>query len=293
MLLKGIVRLAALAGALAVAPGMLAHAADGSLNGYRPALAANAVTADAARDALASVFNDCGFLAHFKVRGALAEKFRVGEEGFSFTPSDARVYKGPTTFAYADLQEIQIREIPRLLGKEWHIHILPDVQLSNDHDAECPRRLADALFVLRREALGEGQEDAFQAALAEYRAANPKPAFPEGARRFRVQAEFAVEQRRFNDAARLYGEALKLAPWWPEGRFNVALVLAEVKRYPQAIVQMKRFLALEPQHAQARAAQDQIYRWESLAAPASADKGSPRKEETCRSVFGCAQELRR
>lgn len=27
---------------------------------------------------------------------------------------------------------------------------------------------------------------------------------------------------------------------------------------------MKRFLALEPQHPQARAAQDQIYRWERV-----------------------------
>jgi tetratricopeptide (TPR) repeat protein len=236
-----------------------------SLANYRPSASAmQNVNAAAARAALASVFKECGFLAHFRVRGALAERLRVDDEGFSFTPSDARVYKGPTTFAYADLPEIEIRGITRLFGKEWHIHIFSDVQLSHDKDAECPRRLADALFVLRREARGEGSDDGFQAVVAGYRVANPKPAFPEEARRFRVQAEFAVEQKRFGDAVRYYREALTVAPWWPEGRFNLALVLAETKRYPRAIAEMKKFLALEPQHPQARSAQDQIYRWESV-----------------------------
>ncbi|MGQ0544315.1 MAG: tetratricopeptide repeat protein [Betaproteobacteria bacterium] len=126
------------------------------------------------------------------------------------------------------------------------------------------RKFADALFALVQAARSGGGDDSFEAIAAQYRAAGGKPAFPEAARRLRVQAEFAVEQKRFDDAVRYYGEALRVAPWWPEGRFNLALVLAETKRYPRAIAEMQRFLALEPQHPQARAAQDQIYRWESV-----------------------------
>ena len=59
-----------------------------------------------------------------------------------------------------------------------------------------------------------------------------------------------------------YIEALQTAPWWSEGYFNVALLYAELKNIEGAIRNMKRFLLLEPKHAKAREAQDQIYRWE-------------------------------
>jgi tetratricopeptide (TPR) repeat protein len=93
-----------------------------------------------------------------------------------------------------------------------------------------------------------------------------------------VQAEFAFEQKRLQDAARLYAEALKIAPWWPEGRFNRALLLAEVGQYRGAISEMRRYLQLVPDAPGARAAQDRIYRWESAMQTqlASADSAGPR-----------------
>lgn len=42
----------------------------------------------------------------------------------------------------------------------------------------------------------------------------------------------------------------------------VALVLAEVERYAEAIREMKKYLMLAPDAPNARAAQDRIYAWE-------------------------------
>ena len=89
--------------------------------------------------------------------------------------------------------------------------------------------------------------------------------FSEDARKYKVQAEGAVRDKKFNDAANLYGEALKVAPWWPEGHFNRALVLSETGDYDTAMREMKHYLQLAPDAPNARAAQDKIYDWERRA----------------------------
>lgn len=96
-----------------------------------------------------------------------------------------------------------------------------------------------------------------------YRALAVKPELTEEARRFQVQAEFAFEEKRFEDAVAAYAKALKLAPWWPDGHFNRALILAELFSYEEAVREMKRYLQLAPEAADARAARDKIYQWES------------------------------
>lgn len=105
-------------------------------------------------------------------------------------------------------------------------------------------------------------EVSFQAALHTYQAAAVKPELPESARKYKVQADSAVRDKDFAGAVNLYGQALKIAPWWPEGHFNRALVFGEMKEYDVAIIEMNRYLALVPYAANARAAQDKIYDWE-------------------------------
>lgn len=108
-------------------------------------------------------------------------------------------------------------------------------------------------------------EAAFSDVASRYRAADPKPDFPEEARRLRVQAEVMLREKRFVDAADYYGEALLAVPWWPEGRFNRALVLGELRDFGDAVREMRRYLQLVPDAPNARAAQDKIYEWEALA----------------------------
>lgn len=101
----------------------------------------------------------------------------------------------------------------------------------------------------------------FGETVAKYRAAPAKPELPEAARAFRVQAEDAVAQLRLQDAVDRYGKALGLAPWWPEGHFNQALLLGEADCPEEAIAAMERYLALVPEAPDARAARDKVYLW--------------------------------
>jgi tetratricopeptide (TPR) repeat protein len=95
-----------------------------------------------------------------------------------------------------------------------------------------------------------------------YRKAAVKPTLPEDARKFKVQAEAFIRDKQFKKTAEFYGKALSVAPWWPEGRFNRALVLGEAGDYKMAMREMKKYLTLVPDASNARAAQDKIYEWE-------------------------------
>jgi formylglycine-generating enzyme required for sulfatase activity len=125
--------------------------------------------------------------------------------------------------------------------------------------------LTVVLLMFVQPAYADSNNDAFQEVVKQYQAANPKPEMPEMARKFRVQAEFAVQEKRFDKAVELYRKALDMVPWWPEGHYNLALTLAETKKYRDAMNEMTRYLLLTPEAPEARAAQDKIYQWESVA----------------------------
>jgi len=130
-------------------------------------------------------------------------------------------------------------------------------------DFEAGQRAADAIFLLMQDAKNEGLGNLrFEETAKAYRSAAVKPVMSEEVRRYKAQAEGAIEDKRFEEAIDLYGEALKLAPWWPEGHFNRALVLSEIGEFNAAVTEMKRYLKLVPDAADARAAQDRIYDWE-------------------------------
>ncbi|MBI5327090.1 MAG: hypothetical protein HZB80_02190 [Deltaproteobacteria bacterium] len=129
-----------------------------------------------------------------------------------------------------------------------------------------------ALYVLKQNAI-KAEKDAdeeharFSASIADYRKkAASNAAIPEEANRYKVQAEGAVRDKEFYDAADFYAEALKIVPWWSVGHFNRALVLGETGEYEEAIREMKHYLQLVPDAPNVRAAQDKIYDWERLEA---------------------------
>jgi hypothetical protein len=134
-------------------------------------------------------------------------------------------------------------------------------------DRRVARRFLDALLVLKAAAnrVEEEEELSFKDVARAYRAMTTHPVLDENVRRLRVQAEGAINDKDFGDAADLYGQALALAPWWPEGHFNRAVVLSETANFSEAVVEMTRYLALVPEAPDARAAQDKIYDWERKA----------------------------
>lgn len=141
-------------------------------------------------------------------------------------------------------------------------------RLAKEHETAKQAKIAAAIadkqakIAAETDAEEAAYEVAFTRAAANYRAASAKPTLSEDVRKFKVQAEFAVSKKKFGNAVALYKEALDAAPWWPEGRFNRALILGELSRYHDAILEMKRYLTLVPDAPNARAAQDKIYQWE-------------------------------
>jgi len=151
-------------------------------------------------------------------------------------------------------------------GAAW---LFIDAEKSWRVASDTPVRTGAALMALKR-------APAYQLGLADfdeiarpYRDAAVKPVPGEDVRRYQVQAEDAVNEKRFTDAARAYGAALEIAPWWPAGHFDRAIVLGELGRYPQAVREMKMYLMLVPNTPDARKAQDTIYRWEAKAPEAN------------------------
>jgi tetratricopeptide (TPR) repeat protein len=90
-----------------------------------------------------------------------------------------------------------------------------------------------------------------------------KPALSEEARRFAVPAKSAQEEKRYGDAMAFYEQALTIAPWWPEGHFNLALMREQNQSFSDAIAHMRTYLSLAPDAPDARKAQDRIYDWQA------------------------------
>lgn len=128
------------------------------------------------------------------------------------------------------------------------------------------RDFVRAWYVLARAgAVDPAQEAVFEQAAESYRNAQVKPQLPEEAVKYKVQAELAVQQKRFYDAVDLYDQALGIAPWWPPGHYNRGLILGELQDYQGGIRALQKYLKLEPDASNARAVQLRIYQWQSLA----------------------------
>ncbi len=87
---------------------------------------------------------------------------------------------------------------------------------------------------------------------------------PEEARRNVLRGEMLVKEGSFEKAAAEFKQAIRIAPYAARLYYNLALVSAELKNYPEAIRQMKTYLQAAPDAPDARAAMDQVYKWEFM-----------------------------
>jgi len=106
---------------------------------------------------------------------------------------------------------------------------------------------------------------AFEPIASQYRALKTKPTITEDLRKYIVQANLLNEQKMYEKAAEVYSKAVEIEPtMYPAAYSNLALISAQLKLYHGAIFNMKKYLMLEPDAADARSAQDKIYGWEIL-----------------------------
>ena len=113
----------------------------------------------------------------------------------------------------------------------------------------------------------------FPEAAAAWRALPTKPPVPEEVRAQRLLAETALQEHQAPKALNHYETGIELYPVWPEGRFNAALIAAELQFYSEAVEQMRAYLELVPDSPDAQSAKDQIVIWQDKATqnpPASA-----------------------
>jgi tetratricopeptide (TPR) repeat protein len=93
-----------------------------------------------------------------------------------------------------------------------------------------------------------------------------KPAMPEAARQFQVQAETYFKEKDFAKTIEAYGKLIGVAPWFAQAYFNRGFLEGEQQQqYKSAIADMQTYLKLAPNAADVRDAQDQIYVWQAKA----------------------------
>jgi len=90
-----------------------------------------------------------------------------------------------------------------------------------------------------------------------------KPALPEAARQYMVQAETYFRDKDFAKAAEAYGKLISVAPWFPQAYFNRAFLEGEQQQYKPAVADMQMYLKLAPNAQDAREVQDQVYAWQA------------------------------
>jgi len=85
---------------------------------------------------------------------------------------------------------------------------------------------------------------------------------PEEARKYALRGNVLIKEGGFADALAEYRTAIKLAPFNAQLHSDTALIHGQLKNYREAIKSMTIYLQLSPDAPNARAAKDEIYKWE-------------------------------
>lgn len=88
------------------------------------------------------------------------------------------------------------------------------------------------------------------------------PEIPDEARRRVVRGELMLKDGQLDRALVEFNEALRMAPYVPKLYYNTALICGQLKQYDEAIRHMRLYLLAAPEAPDARAAQDEITKWE-------------------------------
>lgn len=102
----------------------------------------------------------------------------------------------------------------------------------------------------------------FRQSCMSWRALAEKPAIPDEVLRHKALAEDAYREKKFDQAANEYLNALKIYPCWPEGQFNAASILGNTGWYTAAVAHMQYYLELAPDASNAQLVRDKIAAWQ-------------------------------
>jgi tetratricopeptide (TPR) repeat protein len=86
----------------------------------------------------------------------------------------------------------------------------------------------------------------------------------EEARKYAIRGEMLTKDGNFEQAAKEYKIAIKIAPFNANLYYNAALMNGELKNYSEAIRYLKIYLQADPDSPNSRMLKDQIIKWEYL-----------------------------
>ena len=87
---------------------------------------------------------------------------------------------------------------------------------------------------------------------------------PEDARKYALRSEVLVKEGNFEQAVTEIKKAIQIAPYAAQLYYNSALWNAELKKYSEAIQNMKIYLKAAPDAPNSRAVKDEIIKWEFM-----------------------------
>lgn len=154
--------------------------------------------------------------------------------------------------------------------------------------AEKSGRLRDALTqytaALNQAAEGGGEEQRLREAIvALAQRISPAPAIPDEARRFLVRGGVAIKEAKsaadFEEAAKEFGRAARVAPWWADAYFNQGVAYKKAGKFADAVRNMKLYLSSAPNAADAAKVREQIYAIEYRQEKAQKDAAAAAQEQ--------------
>ncbi|MBS3907994.1 MAG: tetratricopeptide repeat protein [Syntrophaceae bacterium] len=90
------------------------------------------------------------------------------------------------------------------------------------------------------------------------------PEISEEARKHALRGEVMIRNGEFENAAKEFKTAIKMAPYAAKLYFNTAILYADMKKYPEAIRHMKTYTEMAPEAPDVRTAKDEMIKWEYL-----------------------------
>lgn len=154
--------------------------------------------------------------------------------------------------------------------------------------AEQAGRLREALthYVAALQSVSEGSADdqrLRETIIKLVQKLSPPPAVPEEARRYSVRGQIAIKEAKspadFDEAAKEFGKALRVAPWWADGYVNHGVALEKAGKYTEAIHSLKFYLLAAPAAPDADKIKEQIYALEYRQERAGKEAIAKREEQ--------------
>ncbi len=112
---------------------------------------------------------------------------------------------------------------------------------------------------------------------------SPPPSIPEEATRFSVRGEIAIKEAKntadFGEAAKEFSKAVRVAPWWVDGYYNLAVAQEKAGQLNEAIRSLNLYLLAAPASSDTEKVKRQIYALEYRQERAGKEAATKRQEQ--------------